>query len=271
MGMEKSTEFSNEMSLLAEKAAALGTHLSSLEIDLFKLYLKELWEWNQRFNLTGLKTLDRIVIELFLDSLIPSPCLPDEGLMLDAGSGAGFPGVPLKILHPRIEIRLLESNAKKVIFLRHIVRSLQLKGAQVIQGRIEASGKWFHAEAFQVITARALADLRQIISWCSPLLKDGGYLVAFLGAEGERTGGRESAGASQSGAQGGKALSIFAAWKENKKTYLHAEKARGGNLLGVAQRIVFISQLPFFLVNGKGLPTGLPLYVHSFLIIIQRP
>ena len=187
MGMEKSTEFSNEMSLLVEKAAALGTHLSSLEIDLFKFYLKELWEWNRRFNLTGLKTLERIVIELFLDSLIPSPCLPDEGPMLDAGSGAGFPGVPLKILHPRIEIRLLESNAKKVTFLRHIIRALQLKGAQVIQGRIEAPGKWSHAEAFQVITARALADLRQIISWCSPLLKDGGYLVAFLGAEGERT------------------------------------------------------------------------------------
>ena len=186
MGIEKSTEFSDEMSLLSEESAALGIHLSSSEIDLFQVYLTELWEWNKRFNLTGLKIPERIVIELFLDSLIPAPFLPEQGTMLDAGSGAGFPGVPLKILHPRIETRLLESNARKVSFLRHIVRSLQLKGIQVIHGRIESAGEWFQEKVFQVITARALADLRQIILWCSPLLQQGGFLVAFLGAEGER-------------------------------------------------------------------------------------
>jgi 16S rRNA (guanine527-N7)-methyltransferase len=186
MGFEKSTEFSDEISLMAEKAGALGISLSSSQIHLFQVYLSELWEWNKRFNLTGLKTRERIVTELFLDSLIPAPFLPDEGTMLDAGSGAGIPGVPLKIIHPRAEARLLEINARKSTFLKHIIRSLQLKGVQVIQGRIESPGEWVHGDRFQVITARALADLRQIILWCSPLLSKGGFLVTFLGFEGER-------------------------------------------------------------------------------------
>jgi 16S rRNA (guanine527-N7)-methyltransferase len=186
MRFKKSTEFSEEMTLMAEKAAALGIPLSSPQIHLFQVYLAELWEWNKRFNLTGLKTRERIVIELFLDSLIPAPFLPDGGTMLDAGSGAGFPGVPLKIIHPRAEACLLESSAKKTTFLKHVVRSLQLKGILVIQGRIEAPGEWVQHEKFQVITARALADLRKVILWCSPLLQMGGFLVTFLGADGER-------------------------------------------------------------------------------------
>lgn len=184
--MEKSTEFSDEISLLAEKGATLGVHVSSSQVHLFRKYLEELWEWNKRFNLTGLKTRERVVIELFLDSLVPSPFVPEEGSMLDAGSGAGFPGVPLKILHPGVETRLLESNAKRVTFLRHIVRSLRLKNTQVIQGRIEAPGEWLQQGGFDVITARALADLGRMALWCAPLLKESGFLVVFSGAAGEK-------------------------------------------------------------------------------------
>ena len=186
MGMEKSTEFSEEMRLLAENAAAFGTRLSPSEIDLFRVYLKELLGWSKRFNLTGLKTPQRIVIELFLDSLVPSPFLPQQGTMLDVGSGAGFPGLPLKILRPRVETALLESNARKVTFLKHIIRSLPLKGAEVIQERIEAPGKRLQGESYHVVTARALGDLRKTVSWCSPFLKQGGFLAVFLGVEGER-------------------------------------------------------------------------------------
>lgn len=174
------------MSLVAEKAAAFGVPLSPSQIFLFQGYLAELWEWNKRFNLTGLKTRERIVIELLLDALIPAPFLPDEGNMLDAGSGAGFPGVPLKIVHPRVQVLLLESNARKTTFLKHIIRLLQLKDILVIQDRIEGRGEWARRDKFQVITARALADLRRIILWCAPLLVKGGFLVAFLGVDGEK-------------------------------------------------------------------------------------
>jgi 16S rRNA (guanine527-N7)-methyltransferase len=186
MGFEKSTEFSDEIRLLAEKAASFGIPLSSFQTHLFQEYMLELWEWNKRFNLTGLNSHERIVVELFLDSMIPAPFLPEKGMLLDAGSGAGFPGMPLKILRPQVETLLLESNAKKTTFLKHIIRSLQLKGIQVIQGRIEVPGGWADGEKFQVITARALGDLRQIILWCAPLLSTGGFLVTFLGADGER-------------------------------------------------------------------------------------
>ena len=186
MGMEKSTEFLDEIGLLSEEAETLGIHLSFSQVQLFRDYLRELWEWNKRFNLTGLKTRERVVIELFLDSLVPSPFLPKGGTLLDAGSGAGFPGVPLKILHPDVETLLLESNGRRVTFLRHIVRSLGLRNTRVIQGRIEAPQEWFHESGFDAISARAVADLRRIALWCSPLLKAGGLLAAFLGAAGEK-------------------------------------------------------------------------------------
>ena len=184
--MEKSTEFSDEIGLLNEEAETLGIHLSLSHIHLFQHYLRELWEWNKRFNLTGLKTRERVVIELFLDSLIPSPFLPKTGTLLDAGSGAGFPGVPLKILHPGVATLLLESNGRRATFLKHIVRSLGLRNTRVIQGRIEAPLEWLNESGFDVIAARAVADLHRIVLWCSPLLKNGGFLVAFLGADGEK-------------------------------------------------------------------------------------
>ena len=186
MRVEKSNEFLDEISLLADEAATFGIKLSSSEMGLFQVYLEELWEWNKRFNLTGLKTRERMVIELFLDALIPSPVLPKSATMLDVGSGAGFPGLPLKIRHPGLQIHLLEASNKKVSFLKQVIRSLELQGVEVIQGRIEAHKEWFRGEGYGVITARAVADLKQILVWCSPVLSEGGFLVAFLGAEGEK-------------------------------------------------------------------------------------
>jgi 16S rRNA (guanine527-N7)-methyltransferase len=186
MSGEKSNKFLDEISLLADKAASFGIGLSSSELGLFQAYLEELWEWNRRFNLTGLKTRERIVIELFLDSLILAPFLPEKASMLDVGSGAGFPGLPLKIRHPGLQTHLLESSAKKVSFLKQVIRTLRLQGVDVIQGRIEAHKAWLYGEGYGVITARALANLNKILHWCSPILSEGGVLVAFLGAEGEK-------------------------------------------------------------------------------------
>ena len=186
MGIQKSIEFLDEIRLLAKEAAFFGIGLSSSELGLFQDYLEELWEWSKRFNLTGLKTRERMVIELFLDSLIPAPFIPEEGTMLDVGSGAGFPGLPLKILHPRVQAHLLETNTKKVSFLKQVIRSLKLRGIEVVQERIEAHKRRLHGELYDVITARAVADLTRILSWCSPLLSEKGFLVAFLGAEGEK-------------------------------------------------------------------------------------
>jgi 16S rRNA (guanine527-N7)-methyltransferase len=174
------------ISLLAEHAAAYGIMLSARELDLFYTYLEELWEWNKRFNLTGLENRDKMVVELFLDSLVPAPFLPAEGKMLDVGSGAGFPGVPLKIHCPRLDIHLLEPNSRRASFLKQIIRLLKLKGIRVIQKRIEMLEKGLEEEKYDLITARAIANLHQTLLWCAPLLEKGRSLVTFLGAEGER-------------------------------------------------------------------------------------
>lgn len=164
-----------------------GMELSDHQLELFGLYLNELMRWNEKMNLTGLKNPERIVIELFLDSLIPGSVIPREGSLLDAGSGAGFPGLPLKILHPALEVYLLESREKRVSFLRQVVRLMGLTGIDVIQGRIERDSQAFPLECFRLVTARAFAPFPQTLRWCSPILCSGGILICYLGEHGPET------------------------------------------------------------------------------------
>ncbi|MFH1481399.1 MAG: 16S rRNA (guanine(527)-N(7))-methyltransferase RsmG [Pseudomonadota bacterium] len=169
------------MAFFRKKALEYGVGLTSSQLDLFLSYLDELWEWNQRINLTGLSARKKVITDLFLDSLIPASYLPRSGLFLDVGSGAGFPGIPLKIISPRLITHLLEANSKKVSFLRQIIRLLKLRSIEVIKGRIEESGDRLCPDGYNVITARALAPLHQTIKWCAPFLRPEGFLVTFLG------------------------------------------------------------------------------------------
>ncbi len=125
------------MHSLHSKALDYGISLTEHQLSLFQIYLDELWDWNHRINLTGLSTRERIIIELFLDSLIPAPFLPENGRMFDVGSGAGLPGVPLKIFRPHLEVHLLEANSKRVSFLKQVIRLLSLRKIEVMKGRIE--------------------------------------------------------------------------------------------------------------------------------------
>ena len=162
-----------------------GVKLSSKHLRLLHLYLNELVEWNKNMNLTGLKTRDKIVHELVLDSLIPAPTLPHEGSMLDVGSGAGFPGIPIKIFRPQLNTILLEPNLKKVHFLKQIIRLLELDRIEVIRGRIEGDNRLLNKVGFHVVTARGLNNIGQIVEWCSPYIRQGGLLIAFLGNNAE--------------------------------------------------------------------------------------
>ena len=173
--------FEDEIRVLGEKSLNYGIELTEKQLSLFQKYLEELWAWNRRMNLTGLSHGERMVFELFLDSLIPVPHLAETGRLLDVGSGAGFPGVPLKICKPRLKVHLLEANSKKVSFLKQVIRLLKLDETEVIRGRIEKVRDALHPDSYHLITARALAPLAQKIRWCAPFLSDGGVLVSFLG------------------------------------------------------------------------------------------
>jgi len=167
---------------LHEQAIDYGIQLSRKHLDLFDAYLNELIEWNSRMNLTGIVERGRMILELFLDSLMPVPYIPSKGRMLDAGSGAGFPAIVIKIFLPDLKLYMVEANSKKVSFLKQVIRLLKLNEVEVINGRIETMKDTLYPEGYDIISSRALANLNQIISWCAPFLADEGRLLYFSGS-----------------------------------------------------------------------------------------
>ena len=147
-------------------------------------FLLELSQWNKVFNLTGLRDPDQMVRHLLLDSLICASRLPERGLILDIGSGAGFPAVPIKIYHATVELHLLEPNRRRASFLKHIKRVLSLESFRVSRGRLEEQGT-NTIKPCTAITARAVMDPLKLIPKCAPLLATGGRLVLFLGQGGK--------------------------------------------------------------------------------------
>ena len=170
-----------EKNLILAWADDFSIELSATQADQLAIYLNELWEWNKKFNLTGLNSREKIVTELLLDSILPSPLLPERGDLLDVGSGAGFPSIPLKICRPRLKTHLLEPNSKRVSFLKHVIRLAGLKDIRVIRGRIGKDTSLLLKEGYHAVTARALADLPRTLTWCAPLIRPGGLFISFQG------------------------------------------------------------------------------------------
>lgn len=175
----------DEISLLHDRARDYGISLTREQLNLFRIYLDELWDWNRRINLIGVSTRERVVTELFLDTLVPANHLPKKGKMLDIGSGAGLPGLPLKIYNPQLKVDLLEVKSKKVSFLKHAVRLMKLKDIEIIQARVENFERDAHRAEYDLVTARAFSGLGQTITQGSHLLVLGGLLIGFLGSRAE--------------------------------------------------------------------------------------
>ena len=201
-----------------------GIELTDHQLDLFRIYLDELWTWNRKFNLTGLEDRKRVVIELFLDSLLPSPVLPIEGSLLDVGSGAGFPGLPLKIHCPRRDTFLLEPNSKKASFLRHVLRLMQLREVQTIKSRVEHLPK---ETRYDLVTARAVAELGKTLDWCAPLVNPGGLLVVYLGARAEENLKERERSVADHHLRVSKRLSYVLPGKRSERHTVIFEKERG--------------------------------------------
>ncbi len=167
--------------LFKEGLKELGIPCSEKQIHAFMLYLSELKKWNKAYNLTALKTDDDIIIKHFLDSLLYMKTLPVKALNLaDAGTGAGFPGIPVKIVSPDIELTLIESSRKKCTFLRHIIRTLKFSGIHVIEERLENIGKE-NQQSFDVIVSRATFNIKEFVKLACPYVKKGGILILNKG------------------------------------------------------------------------------------------
>jgi 16S rRNA (guanine527-N7)-methyltransferase len=175
------------MDLLATTAAEWDLHLNHRQLDQFATYAAELRRWNARINLTAITDEHEIVIRHFLDSL---RCALSWGTapnsLVDIGAGAGFPGLPLKILRPELRLTLIESVEKKAAFLKHIVAELGLNDVNIMVGRAEAAGRDdTHREQYDVAVARAVAELRVLAEFCLPLCRVGGRFLAPKGAQRE--------------------------------------------------------------------------------------
>ena len=164
--------------LLAEGLEKIGFGFNARQIDAFITYLEELKKWNKAYNLTGLKTDRDIIIKHFLDSILFAKALPPEALTLaDIGSGAGFPGIPIKIMLPHLTVFLIEPTQKKVVFLRHLCNKLQLENLVIMDKRIEEV-KELHVDA---AVTRALYSIGEFIGKAKDMLSKNGVLILSKG------------------------------------------------------------------------------------------
>lgn len=169
------------MQLLIEHAQRFGWEITPQQAAAFHVYSRELAAWNERVNLTAISQIEAVQIKHFLDSLTCLLALPpgDSLRVIDVGSGAGFPGLPLKIVRPDLRLTLLESTGKKTAFLEQIVQRLELQDVEVIQGRAEDLGQQAgHREAYDVAFARAVAELRVLLEYSLPFCRIGGRVIA---------------------------------------------------------------------------------------------
>jgi len=176
------------MELLEEGARRWGLDLKPEALTAFQTYYEELIAWNERANLTAITDYQEVQIKHFLDSLsclLVLAGLPIERWRgLDIGAGAGFPGLPLKIARPQMELALLEAKKKRVRFLQHLVERLELPGAPVIRGRAEELGRQpGHREGYDLVLARAVATLPVLLEYALPLCRIGGIFLAQKGPD----------------------------------------------------------------------------------------
>ena len=167
---------------IATDAKRLGIDLLPGQLDKFEAYTRELLAWNRRVNLTSITEPLQVERLHFLDSLTVSLALPEQaksgGTLCDVGSGAGFPGVPLKIAFPGIKLTVVDSSAKRTGFLERLVSVLDLADVEVINARAEEMGQRSEfRERFDVVVSRAVAETRVLLEYTLPLCRIGGLVI----------------------------------------------------------------------------------------------
>jgi 16S rRNA (guanine527-N7)-methyltransferase len=172
------------MQYLEEHAGKLGLVLTIKQLDQFSRYQSLLIDWNQRINLTGAKSPRDIQIRHFADSLTCVLATGDlnKKSLIDVGSGAGFPGLPLKIFYPRMKLVLLESIEKKCSFLKEVVSVLELEDVSIVRKRAETAGHDIvHRQRYDWAVARAVAHLSPLLEYLLPFCRIGGFALAQKG------------------------------------------------------------------------------------------
>lgn len=216
--------------ILIDGGQKMGINLHKEQVKKFSQYLELLIQWNQKINLTSLKTPQEVIIKHFLDSIscmkVINKYIDKEGInVIDVGAGAGFPGLPIKIIYPSIKLSLLEARKKKTMFLEKATAEMNFQQVKILNGRAETFGKGKdHREKYDIAISRAVARLNVLSEYCLPLVKVGGLFIAQKGRS----------------------------YKEEIDKGLKAVQSLGGELIGVESvRIPFINQERDLLVIKK--------------------
>jgi 16S rRNA (guanine527-N7)-methyltransferase len=168
--------------LLSER----GISISNQQIKQFELYFQELVEWNEKINLTAITEREQVYIKHFFDSLSLSFFYDLESIktLADIGSGAGFPSIPLKIIFPHIQVTIVDSLNKRVLFLKELVTKLSLDHVECVHGRAEDVSRLpNYRDQFDLVTARAVARLSGLNELCLPFVKLGGHFISMKGSD----------------------------------------------------------------------------------------
>lgn len=174
--------------ILRASARDVNVELDEQADERFHTYLSLLLEWNEKMNLTAITEPEQVAVRHFADSmtLLHAVSLRGDEKVIDVGTGAGFPGVPLKILFPELKLTLLDSLNKRLNFLAELLSTLGLQ-AQIVHARAEEGGRMpQHREQYDLATARAVASLNLLAEYCLPYVKIGGYFAAMKGPDVEQ-------------------------------------------------------------------------------------
>lgn len=167
------------LTVFLEGVRRLGLALSDAQLEQFLTYRTELLDWNTRMNLTAITNPEEVLLKHFLDSLTLLPLIDRPRLrLLDIGTGAGFPGLPLKIVRPHWSVTLLEATGKKVTFVNHVIDTLRLADVVAVHGRAEElAHKPEYRAKFDVVTARAVAAIPTLLEYAAPYCRVGGLII----------------------------------------------------------------------------------------------
>lgn len=169
---------------MQEKSMILGVRFSVEQLDKFYKYMELLLEWNEKINLTAITDEDEIIIKHFIDSLTIVKDIDKNAKVVDVGTGAGFPGIPLSVVRPDIKMFLVDSLNKRLVFLQEVKEQLKLENIEIIHARAEEFGQnKKYRESFDIATSRAVANLATLSEYLIPLVKIKGKCICMKASE----------------------------------------------------------------------------------------
>jgi 16S rRNA (guanine527-N7)-methyltransferase len=224
-----------------------GITLTNEQLEQFEVYFQTLIEWNEKMNLTAITDKADVYLKHFYDSISAAFYFDftKPVTLCDVGAGAGFPSIPLKIVFPQLKVTIVDSLNKRISFLNHLANVLNLESVNFIHDRAETFGvNPKHREAYDIVTARAVARMSVLSELCLPLVKVGGYFIAM-----------KAASANEELAAGNKAITTLGGKLEEKYTFTLPMEESERNILVIKKE----KQTPKKYPRKPGTPGKLPI------------